>query len=291
MINSKIPTISLNKEKDIQMPIIGLGTWQLTGDDCYQSVQYALDVGYRHIDTAAAYNNHQIIAKALQEYPIFNKEPIPEGQKGIYREDLFITSKLWLDSFQYQEVLNAGQKALDELGLEYLDLYLLHWPNRTVPINETLEAMQLLKEQGKIESIGVSNFTIRHLEEALKTGVDISVNQVEYHPSLQQKELKDFCNSKNIVLEAYSPLGRGEDFNIPQVQEISHKYGVTSAQVIISWILSKGIPVIPKASKDKHIEDSFKSLDLYLEKEDLEMLDKLDSGNRLVNPSFADFDY
>jgi 2,5-diketo-D-gluconate reductase B len=291
MQRANIPTINLSQSKDRQISVLGLGTWELVGDDCYQSVQQALDIGYQHIDTAQAYGNHQVIGRALKEYPLYRGQAIPENQKGIYRENLFITSKLWIDSFNSQQVLDSGQKALDEIGLEYLDLYLLHWPNRSVPIEETLEAMQHLQRQNKIKSIGVSNFTIHHLQDALKTGVEIVMNQVEYHPSLQQKELLDFCRDHGIALTAYSPLGRGEDLQIPEIQQIAQKHQVSPARVIISWLISQNIIVIPKASKKEHLQDSFEAINLYLDKEELEVINGLGRGNRIVSPSFADFDY
>ena len=171
-------TLKLKEGNDI--PIIGFGTWLLKRDECRKSVETALDVGYRHIDTADVYGNHEEIAKAVQN-------------SGLKREELFVTSKIWRSELTKELAMYAGEKFLDELEVGYLDLLLIHWPNKNVPVSETLRALFELKEKGVAKSIGVSNFTINHLEEALNSNIDFSVNQVEFHPSLNQKELKDYC--------------------------------------------------------------------------------------------------
>ena len=238
--------LSLNTEAS--MPALGFGTWELTGQTCVQAVEKALAVGYRHIDTALMYNNHKEVGQAVKN-------------SAVQRKDLFITSKVPRDSLQRKSVISACNLALEELGCKYLDMYLIHWPNREVPIKETLGAMQELKEQGFVKAIGVSNFTIQHLKDALKTGIQFSNNQVEFHPTLYQKELQEFCSQNNIVLTAYSPLGRGEDLNLEGIQNLAEKYSKSTAQIVLNWILKKGIAAIPKASNPEYIQDNFNALE------------------------------
>jgi len=259
------------------MPALGFGTYELTGQTCVQAVTKALGVGYRHIDTALMYGNHREIGQAIKN-------------SGIQREELFITSKVWRDSLQRQNVINACNLALKELACEYLDMYLIHWPNNEVPIEETLGAMQELKEQGLTKAIGISNFGINHLKDALATGIQLSNNQVEFHPSLYQKELREFCSQNNIVLTAYSPLGRGEDLNLKIIQNLAKKYSKSSAQVVLNWILIKGVSVIPKASNPEYIQDNFNALKWDLAPEDVALVDQLDQQNRIVNPGFSNFE-
>lgn len=260
------------------MPAIGFGTWKLSGDLGKKSVLSALQVGYRHIDTASHYDNHTVIAEAINE-------------SGLDREDVFITTKLWMTDYHRDDVYRACQKALTELKSDYIDLYLMHWPDRTIPFEETLKAMNDLKEKGMIKAIGVSNFTINHLKDALKTGVEISVNQVEFHPSLYQKELKEFCDENGIVLTAYSPLAQGQEVELPLMKELGAKYGRSPAQVVLNWILNKGVVAIPKATDLTSIRDNFASQEWDLLAEDIEKIDSLNLKNRVYNPSFSDFDY
>jgi len=268
-------TLSLNT--GASMPALGFGTWQLTGETCVQAVTKALAVGYRHIDTALMYGNHKEVGQAIKE-------------SGIQREQLFITTKVPQDSLQKQDVISTCNLALKELDCEYLDMYLIHWPNHDVPIKETLSAMQELKEQGKVKHIGVSNFTIKHLKDAMNTGIEFSNNQVEFHPSLYQKELLEFCNQNNIILTAYSPLARGEDLNLQEIKNLAEKYNKSAAQVVLNWILKKGISAIPKASNPEYIQENFKALEWDLTPEDIALIDQLGKQNRLVNPGFSEFE-
>jgi 2,5-diketo-D-gluconate reductase B len=259
-----------------KMPMLGFGTWQLQGNECTQSVLQALEQGYRHIDTAAAYTNHKAIRPALID-------------SGIPREELFITSKAWLDSMEPEALKNACHKALDELGVDYLNMYLIHWPSQKVPFEDTLKAMQELKDEGLIRGIGVSNFTIKHLQKALSSGVDIENNQVEFHPSLYQRDLLEFCKENQIVLTAYSPLARGQDLYLGVIQELSVKYGKSTAQIILRWLIQKDMVVIPKASSLGRIQENQDIFDWQISSSDMSRMDSLNTDNRVINPGFADF--
>ena len=267
--------LKLKEGNDI--PIIGFGTWLLKRDDCRRSVETALEVGYRHIDTADAYGNHEEVAKAIRN-------------SGLKREELFITSKVWRSELTKDLALYAGERFLDELDTEYLDLLLVHWPNKDVPIGETLSALAQLKEKGITKSIGVSNFTTKHIEDVLKTNNDISVNQVEFHPSLNQEALRKYCDENGIVLTAYSPNAQGEDFRLDVVKKLASKYSKIESQVVLNWIINKDIVAIPRSSNPKHIKENFDSWDWEMEVDDYKALDDLNTGNRLVNPSLNEFD-
>lgn len=259
-----------------KIPVLGFGTWQLTRDICRESVLKALEGGYRHIDTADVYGNHKEIAKAIK-------------QSNINRSELFITSKVWRSELKKDLVLYAGERFLEELDTDYLDLLLIHWPNSSVPIQETLTAFQELKTKGLIKSYGVSNFTKTHLEEIKNLGLEITVNQVEFHPSLNQKELKKYCDKNNIVITAFSPIAQGQDLKLPLILELSKKYKKSTSQVILNWLISKNIVAIPRSSNINHIKDNFGTLKWHLNPDDIKKIDNIGSNNRLNNPSFAEF--
>lgn len=274
--NRRMKKLKLKEGNDI--PIIGFGTWLLKRDECRRSVETALEVGYRYIDTADVYGNHEEVAKAIKN-------------SGLKREELFITSKVWRSELKKDLALYAGERFLDELDTPYLDLLLVHWPNKDVPISETMSAFAELKEKGITKSIGVSNFNIDHLEDVLKTDIEISVNQVEFHPSLNQENLRKYCDEKGIVLTAYSPNAQGEDFNLDEVIKLARKYSKTESQIILNWIINKNIVAIPRSSNPDHIKENFESVSWEMEDKDYKALDNLNSGNRLVNPSFNEFDH
>jgi 2,5-diketo-D-gluconate reductase B len=267
-------TIELNQ--NAHMPILGLGTWQITGAACEQAVTDALKIGYRHIDTAQIYNNHKDIARA------FKQADVPRGE-------IFLTSKVWRTNHAKSDVITACKQTLDELETDYLDLFLVHWPNKDVPIKETLEGLQELKQNMQINAIGVSNFTVRHLEEALKAGIEISVNQIEFHPSLYQKELMEFCKANHIAITAYSPIAQGADLELPVIREVAKHHNKPAAQVVINWLIAKGMAVIPKASSKEHIQENFDSLTWSLSDEEMALIDKAGGNYRVVSPDFAEW--
>lgn len=262
----------------MDIPSLGFGTWNLGGEVCYKAVSSALEIGYRHIDTADRYENHREVGKAINNF-------------GIKRNDFFLTTKTFYDELTHDKVLANGQRFLEELKIDYIDLLLIHWPNKAVPIEETLGAMQELKDKGITKHIGVSNFTIHHLEDALKTGVDLYNNQVELHPSFNQKELVDFCDSNNIKVTAYSPLGMGEELHNESVLELSKKYSVSPAQVILNWIMGRGIAAIPKSTNPENIRANFNSLNWKMEDEDIALMNQIPQKPRLLSPDWNEFDY
>jgi 2,5-diketo-D-gluconate reductase B len=269
-------TLKLNPES--QIPILGFGTWELSGRECQDAVKKALEIGYRLIDTADAYGNHKQVGVAIKD-------------SGVNRSDIFLTTKIWRDSLESAKVFESANRFLEELQTDYIDLLLIHWPNREVPVAETLEAMSKLKKRGIIKAIGVSNFTIHHLQDALKTGFEFSNNQIELHPSFSQPELVKFCKSRNIIVTAYSPIGRGQDLNIPLIQELAKKHHASLSQIILAWFIHKNIVAIPKSSNPLHIKDNFDAMDIELTNNEISQIDNLSSNDRSVSPSFSEFNY
>ena len=259
-------------DKKERVPLLGLGTWELSGTPCTSIVRMALELGYRHIDTALIYDNHQDIAKAIA---------------GFNREELFITSKFFLD----QSAEESCNQILQELGLVYLDLFLIHWPNRKKPMVKVLQEMQKLKSKGRVHYIGVSNFTIHHLQDAIDKGIQIDYNQVEFHPYLYQKELWQFCQNHQIGLIAYRPLGKGELVQEKVFKEIGDKYHKTPAQVILKWLIQKEIAVVVKGSSKQHLEENLHIFDFFLHAEDLKKIDELNRNKRFCDTDYSDFNY
>jgi methylglyoxal/glyoxal reductase len=260
-------TVKLNN--NVQMPVLGLGVYQTSpGRVPQDAVKFALKVGYRHVDTARIYGNEADVGQAVH-------------QSGITREDLFVTTKLWNSDQGYDSTLRACEASLKRLGLDYLDLYLIHFP---VPETrkESWKAMKTLLGKGKCRAIGVSNFTIHHLEELLETHeVTPAVNQVEFHPFLYQKELLEYCQRKGIEVEAYSPLARGERFKHPRIVSLAKKYSKTPAQLMIRWGLQHGLVVIPKSTREERIRENSQVFDFVISAEDMRSSDSLNEDLRL----------
>lgn len=255
------------------IPSIGLGTLRLCGEECISTIRKAVELGYQHIDTAPVYHNHQDIAKSIAPFD---------------RNNLFITSKYLPE----QGCIEAAcDLALQELNLGYLDLYLIHWPDRNQPMEEILCSMEKLKVKGKIREFGVSNYTINHLKDMLDKGIKIPYNQVEFHPYLYQKELWEFCQKNQIQLISYRPLGRGELLTDPIFEKIAHKKQKTSAQVVLRWILQKKIPVLIKTSSEEHLKENFNIHDFSLTEEEMQLLDGLNCDKRFCVTKWADFNY
>lgn len=252
------------------IPMIGFGTWPMKGEECQRAVSQALEVGYRHIDTAVGYGNHDAVAAAIQE-------------SGVDRAEIFITTKIGHNNLQHDAILAGCAKALEELQTNYIDLCLIHWPNPDIPLADSLPAFRKLLDEGKIRNFGVSNFTAERLQEALNLNVlPISANQVEYHPYLNDKPLHAFCTQHNIVLTAYSPLALGKVHDDALLQEIGKRHGKSPSQVTLRWLLQRGIVSIPKASSLAHIESNFAIFDFSLTPEEFEQIDNIDRWDRLA---------
>lgn len=290
------------------MHAIGLGTWKARGKELKKAVIDALHAGYRHIDTATNYGNEEIIGEALAEV-------FAEG--NIFREDVFITSKLWNDSHGEGQVRPALEDSLNKLGLDYLDLYLIHWPVafrygvdvpktpedyvslEKEPLEDTWKQMVDAKENGLAKHIGVSNFSIKKLKDLIsKTTTPPEMNQVELHPLLQQNDLLDYCSKENILVTAYSPLGSGDRssrlkaenepnlMEIPEIMEIAKKHNALPAQILIAWHTQRGCAVIPKSTTKEHIIANFQSAGISLDQDDMKKIADLDRHFRFITGKF-----
>lgn len=258
----------------VEMPYLGLGVYlAASGQETQQAVKHALQVGYRLIDTASMYDNEYDVGKVIRE------SPIP-------RQEIFVTTKLWNSDHGYDKSIKAFQKSLERLGLEYIDLYLIHWPVEGLR-RDSWRALETLLDSGKCRAIGVSNYMIHHLEELLGYARIIpAVNQVEFTPFLYLKDLLDFCRTHRIQLESYSPLTRGKKFNHPLLQELSKKYRKTPAQILIRWNLEHQVVVIPKSSRPERIEENADVFDFNIAEKDMQALDGLHQNYRVSwNPT------
>ena len=252
----------------VGIPCIGFGTWQTPdGDVAVRSVAAAIEAGYRHIDTAQAYGNEESVGKGIRE-------------SGIDRKELFVTTKLWNSNHSYELTMRTFEESMNKLGLDYLDLFLIHWPN---PIAfrdhwqeanaESWKAMEELYEAGKIRAIGVSNFRPHHIEEILKTAkIAPMVNQIRLCPGDTQDETVNWCREHDMVLEAYSPLGIGQIFEVPEMQKLAEKYHRSIAQVCIRWSLQRGYLPLPKSVTPSRIQENLKVFDFELSDEDVRLI-------------------
>jgi 2,5-diketo-D-gluconate reductase A len=264
---TNIPTIDLGG--DVEVPQLGFGVFQIPPEETAKAVTQALESGYRHIDTAAAYRNERAVGEAL-------------AASGLPRDDVFVTTKVWNSQQGYDSTLAAFDASAGRLGLEYVDLYLIHWP---APGNdryvETWRAFQALQEDGRIRAIGVSNFQPAHLRRLIdETGVSPSINQVELHPRLQQEDLRAFHREHSIVTEAWSPLAQGRLLDDPALATIAAAHGKTPAQVVLRWHIHLGNVVIPKSVTPSRIRENLDLFDFELTGEDLEAIRRLDRGER-----------
>jgi len=266
-----VPEVTLNN--GVRMPQLGLGVWRIPNEDVERVVAIALEAGYRSIDTAKLYANEEGVGRAIRA-------------SGIPRDDIFVTSKLWNDEHGYDAALRAFDATMERLGLDYLDLYLIHWPaprqNRYV---ETWRALERIYSEGRVRAIGVSNFTVETLTRVLnETDIVPVLNQIELHPELAQRELREFHAKHGIATEAWGPLGRGKGLlDRPELAQIGAKYGKTPAQVTLRWHLQLGNIVIPKSVRAERIAENFQVFDFTLDDEDMARINALDSGRRLGN--------
>ncbi|MHA1561808.1 MAG: aldo/keto reductase [Promethearchaeota archaeon] len=256
---------ALTLANSLKMPIFGLGTYLLTGNRGQKAIEFALEIGYRLIDTATLYNNEKIVGNAL----INSKIP---------REEVFITSKIWNSDQGYSRTIYAFNKSLSNLGVEYMDLYLIHWPVEG-KWKDTWKALEELYNKGKVRAIGVSNFYINHLEELLQiASIKPMVNQIEFHPFLYKKDVLEFCQEKRIVLEAYAPLTHGykfKDIKSPQFLQIMEKYNKSAAQLMLRWNIQHGNVIIPKSINPTHIRENADIFDFTISIDDMHFLDSI----------------
>jgi diketogulonate reductase-like aldo/keto reductase len=239
----------------IEIPMVGLGTWTLRGQEAYDSVALALSMGYELIDTAEAYGNEEQVGRAVAD-------------ADVPRDDLFITTKVAKEHLAYDDVHTAIDGSLKRLGTDYVDLYLVHWPNPSIPMDETFRALEEIREAGKVREVGVSNFMVDHLQKAFEvTDVPIVANQIEFHPYEDQEELLAFCKSNDVIVEGYSPLARGRAVDDPTLKDIAADHERSVAQIVLKWMVEKGIVVIPRSSEEVHLRENLELFDWRLEDE------------------------
>ncbi|WP_318568866.1 aldo/keto reductase [Salinigranum marinum] len=257
-----------------ELPALGLGTWRLDGETVEESVRTALDAGYTHVDTAEGYRNEREIGEVLAGYD---------------RDELFLTSKVLPKHLTYDSLIEACEASLDRLGTEYLDLYLIHWPNPAVSLRESLDAMATLHDRGLVRNVGVSNFSAYQLSCAHHVSdVPIAVNQIEFHPWFQRPDLVDYCRDTDTVVEAAAPLARAEVFADEVVQELADRYERSPAQVVLNWALERDIVVLPKSSSPAHVRANA-DLDWALDDADLRRLDDRDRDRPVYDTPARDW--
>ncbi|WP_066191815.1 aldo/keto reductase [Gracilibacillus timonensis] len=271
-------TSTLTLNNGTKIPAIGLGVYKAEpGDEVYYAVRSALELGYRHIDTASLYANEEGVGQAIKD-------------SGIPREELFVTTKVWNDEQGFKETKEAFQRSLEQLQMDYVDLYLVHWPV-TGKFIETYKALEDIYRSGQAKAIGVSNFEPHHLEELLKeTKIVPAVNQVELHPQLQQKEVRAFGEAHQILTEAWAPLGKARYFDHPVLTELAEKYDKKPSQIIVRWQYQSGIITIPKSVHKERQQENVDIFDFELSAKDIHKIEQMDANYRLgKHPD--EFDY
>jgi diketogulonate reductase-like aldo/keto reductase len=265
---SAVPYLEMNDGRKI--PQLGFGVFQVPPEDTAEAVSHALSTGYRLIDTAAAYRNEAGVGEAIRA-------------SGLPREEVFVTTKLWNNSHGHDAALRAFDKSLGRLGLDYVDLYLIHWPvpSRDLYV-ETWQALTEIKADGRARSIGTSNFNISHLERIIEaTSVVPAVNQVELHPRFSQRDLRRFHSEQGILTEAWSPLAQAQLLDEPAIREIAERHGRSPAQIVLRWHIQLQNVVIPKSVTPSRIEENFRLFDFELSAEEMGAIDQLDTGERI----------
>ena len=269
-------TFELNN--GVQMPYFGLGVYlSKDGNEVIQAIDDALQHGYRHIDTASIYKNERGVGEAIK-------------QSSVNREDLFVVSKVWNSDQGFESTLKAYDDSLKRLDLDYLDLYLIHWPKEGL-YKDTWKALEKIYSEKRVKAIGVSNFLQHHLEDVMMDSEVVPmVNQMEFHPYLVQQDLLDFCKNKGIQYEAWSPMMQGHIFKMDEFKQLAEKYGKTIAQIVLRWDLQKGVVTIPKSVKKERIISNAQIFDFELEESDMLLLDAMNQGKRF-GPDPDNFDF
>lgn len=268
---------TIDNSYGLKMPKLGLGTWPMLDKECTDAVLSALDLGYRHIDTATAYNNEAAVGAALRA-------------TSVEREAIHVTTKVWWDKLAPADLQASFDASLKALKTDYVDLFLIHWPGREGwDMDRSLEALTAVYESGKAKAIGVANFPLPLMRRAVEDlKVPLAALQVEYHVSLDQQPLLDFCRKHGLALTAYSPLARNQVSNIPEMKQIADKHGVLPTQVAIKWLLDQdSVAAVPKAASVKNQQSNLDSLKVQLDDEDRALIAGLAKDQRLVNPDFA----
>ena len=260
----------------LNMPKLGLGTWPMLGEECTRAVEQALALGYRHIDTAAAYNNEDAVGQALAN------SPTP-------REQIHVTTKVWWDQLQPDAMRHSMDRSLEALRSEYVDLFMLHWPTTDWDLPRTIETLVSFREQGLARNIGVANFPLPLLRKVVEElGAPLSAIQVEYHVLLGQNALLDYARQQDLALTAYTPLARNKVSDIPAIRRIAAKHGVLPTQVALKWLLDQpNVAAIPKASSEPNQLANLAALDVRLDNEDRALIASLSKRERQVSPDFA----
>jgi diketogulonate reductase-like aldo/keto reductase len=264
----------------VSMPWLGLGVLHIAdGETVENAVRWALETGYRHIDTAAIYGNEVGVGRAIK-------------QSGVSREDVFVTSKVWNRDQGYDQALAAFEASLERLDMDYVDLYLVHWPVED-KFKETWRALETIYDSGRARAIGVSNFLVHHLASLLEDARIVPmVDQVEFHPYLQQPDLQAFCRERQIQLEAWRPIMMGKVNAVPELVRLGQKYGKTPVQITLRWMIQRGVVVIPKSEQRARIQSNANIFDFELEARDLTFIDGLDRHERLgSDPDNFHFDF
>ncbi|MBC7001294.1 2,5-didehydrogluconate reductase DkgB [Photobacterium sp. BZF1] len=262
----------------IAMPVLGAGTFRLKGEDAYNSVTMALEAGYRHIDTAQIYGNEKEVGAAIAD-------------SGIARSEIFLTTKIWMDKFGKEAFLPSIRQSLADLQVEYVDLLLIHWPlkNEEVAMSDYLASLKEVKELGMAKQIGISNFTVAQMQQAIDIlGTEaIYTNQVEVHPYLQNRKVVDFCLENGIIVTGYMPFAYGDVLKDETIARIAEKHQATAAQTVLAWMRQNEFVTIPSSTKRANIDSNLKASEVVLDEADMAAIAELDRNHRLANPDFA----